>query len=167
MYKKELRSLYGFTLIELLIVIGILAGLAALTFVALDPLARFQDSRNAQRWTDSKALLDAIMLDQVDNGGVYHDNITAMSDNTYYQIGTLSTGCNTPSCGNPSVTLQTAWLSPPVALSAYFLKGVVPNWELKDIYIGMMQFMVLQVVGLLLIVIFPAIATWLPALLNR
>jgi TRAP-type mannitol/chloroaromatic compound transport system permease large subunit len=70
-------------------------------------------------------------------------------------------------CTLVAVTLQTAWLSPPVALSAYFLKGVVPNWELKDIYIGMIQFMVLQVVGLLLIVIFPAIATWLPALLNR
>ena len=40
-----------------------------------------------------------------------------------------------------AVNLQTAWLSPPVALSAYFLKGVVPNWDLKDIYLGMMQFM--------------------------
>ncbi len=41
-----------------------------------------------------------------------------------------------------AVNLQTAWLSPPVALSAYFLKGVVPEWDLKDIYLGMMQFMV-------------------------
>jgi TRAP-type mannitol/chloroaromatic compound transport system permease large subunit len=49
-----------------------------------------------------------------------------------------------------------------VALSAYFLKGVVPEWDLKDIYIGMMQFMVLQVIGLILIVIFPQIALWLP-----
>ena len=61
-----------------------------------------------------------------------------------------------------AVNLQTAWLSPPVALSAYFLKGVVPEWDLKDIYIGMMQFMVLQVIGLILIVIFPQIALWLP-----
>ena len=30
-----------------------------------------------------------------------------------------------------AVNLQTAWLSPPVALSAYFLKGVVPEWDLK------------------------------------
>ena len=42
-----------------------------------------------------------------------------------------------------AVNLQTAWLSPPVALSAYFLKGVVPDWDLKDIYYGMMQFMVI------------------------
>tara|TARA_B100001113_G_scaffold180068_1_gene147400 strand:+ start:662 stop:1996 length:1335 start_codon:yes stop_codon:yes gene_type:complete len=64
-----------------------------------------------------------------------------------------------------AVNLQTAWLSPPVALSAYFLKGVVPEWDLKDIYIGMMQFMVLQVIGLILIVIFPQIALWLPTYL--
>ncbi len=70
-------------------------------------------------------------------------------------------------CTLVAVTLQTAWLSPPVALSAYFLKGVVPNWQLKDIYVGMMQFMVLQLVGMALILLFPAIATWLPAFLNR
>jgi tripartite ATP-independent transporter DctM subunit len=61
-----------------------------------------------------------------------------------------------------AVNLQTAWLSPPVALSAYFLKGVVPEWDLKDIYIGMMQFMVLQIIGLILIVIFPELVLWLP-----
>jgi tripartite ATP-independent transporter DctM subunit len=61
-----------------------------------------------------------------------------------------------------AVNLQTAWLSPPVALSAYFLKGVVPEWPLKDIYLGMMQFMGIQMLGLILIIIFPAIALWLP-----
>jgi tripartite ATP-independent transporter DctM subunit len=61
-----------------------------------------------------------------------------------------------------AVNLQTAWLSPPVALSAYFLKGVVPEWDLKDIYIGMMQFMVLQVIGLILIIVFPELVLWLP-----
>ena len=64
-----------------------------------------------------------------------------------------------------AVNLQTAWLSPPVALSAYFLKGVVPEWDLKDIYIGMMQFMVLQIIGLILIIVFPQLVLWLPALI--
>lgn len=64
-----------------------------------------------------------------------------------------------------AVNLQTAWLSPPVALSAYFLKGVVPEWDLKDIYAGMMEFMVIQVIGLLLIMFFPMIALWLPRLI--
>ena len=66
-----------------------------------------------------------------------------------------------------AVCLQTAWLSPPVALSAYFLKGVVPDWKLTDIYAGMMQFMVLQIIALVLIVIFPEIALWLPAQLRN
>ena len=64
-----------------------------------------------------------------------------------------------------AVTLQTAWLSPPVALSAYFLKGVVPEWDLKDIYLGMIQFMGLQMIGVLLLVVFPQIALWLPGVL--
>ena len=65
-----------------------------------------------------------------------------------------------------AVCLQTAWLSPPVALSAYFLKGVVPDWDLKDIYLGMMQFMVLQVVGLLMVLAWPELALWLPRVLR-
>ncbi len=66
-----------------------------------------------------------------------------------------------------AVNLQTAWLSPPVALSAYFLKGVVPEWDLKDIYFGMMQFMVIQVIGLIFIFIFPGFALWLPDFLSN
>ncbi len=64
-----------------------------------------------------------------------------------------------------AVNLQTAWLSPPVALSAYFLKGVVPEWDLRDIYAGMLQFMVIQLVGLVLIIYFPQIALWLPSVM--
>ena len=65
-----------------------------------------------------------------------------------------------------AVNLQTAWLSPPVALSAYFLKGVVPEWDLKDIYYGMMQFMVIQLIGLIAIFVFPQIALWVPNYLS-
>jgi tripartite ATP-independent transporter DctM subunit len=64
-----------------------------------------------------------------------------------------------------AVNLQTAWLSPPVAMSAYFLKGVVPQWELGDIYKGMLQFMGLQLLMLVLIIAFPQIALWLPEVL--
>lgn len=66
-----------------------------------------------------------------------------------------------------AVTLQTAWLSPPVALSAYFLKGVVPQWKLQDIYAGMIQFMGLQVFAMFVILVFPALATWLPLVFRR
>jgi tripartite ATP-independent transporter DctM subunit len=61
-----------------------------------------------------------------------------------------------------AVNLQTAFLSPPVAMSAYYLKGVAPQWELGDIYHGMAQFMVLQIIGLGLCIAFPEIALWLP-----
>jgi tripartite ATP-independent transporter DctM subunit len=61
-----------------------------------------------------------------------------------------------------AVTLQTAYLSPPVAMSAYYLKQVVKEWSLATIYRGMFEFMALQVVAIALIVIFPQIATWFP-----
>ena len=65
-----------------------------------------------------------------------------------------------------AVCLQTAWLSPPGAMSAYFLKGVVPEWDLGQIYRGMLQFMGLQLVGLVIIVAFPDLVLWLPRLLE-
>lgn len=64
-----------------------------------------------------------------------------------------------------AVTLQTCWLSPPVALSAYYLKGIMPQWELKEIYLGMAPFMLLQILGALLVFLFPELALMLPRLL--
>lgn len=63
-----------------------------------------------------------------------------------------------------AVNLQTAFLSPPVAMAAYYLKGVAPTWELTDIYRGMMEFMILQCIGLALVLFFPQLALWLPNL---
>jgi tripartite ATP-independent transporter DctM subunit len=61
-----------------------------------------------------------------------------------------------------AVNLQTAYLSPPVAMSAYYLKQVVPQWSLGTIYKGMADFMVLQIIALLLVILFPEIALWFP-----
>jgi len=61
-----------------------------------------------------------------------------------------------------AINLQTAFLSPPVAMSAYYLKAVVPEWELSTIYRGMADFMVLQVIALFLVMVFPEIALWFP-----
>lgn len=69
-------------------------------------------------------------------------------------------------CMLVAVTLQTSWLSPPVALSCYYIKGALPHWKLTDIYKGMFQYTGCQVVGVLLIILFPAIATWLPQALK-
>jgi tripartite ATP-independent transporter DctM subunit len=65
-----------------------------------------------------------------------------------------------------AVTMQTAYLSPPVAMSAYYLKQVVKDWSLGTIYKGMFQFMVLQCIAILVVMFIPAIATWFPAHLN-
>jgi len=65
-----------------------------------------------------------------------------------------------------AVVLQTAFLSPPVAMSAYYLKQVVKEWSLSTIYKGMFEFMVLQVIAISLIVAFPVIATKLPEVLR-
>jgi TRAP-type mannitol/chloroaromatic compound transport system permease large subunit len=61
-----------------------------------------------------------------------------------------------------AVVLQTAFLSPPVAMSAYYLKQVVKDWSLATIYAGMFQFMILQIICIGLLVAFPKIATWFP-----
>jgi tripartite ATP-independent transporter DctM subunit len=66
-----------------------------------------------------------------------------------------------------AVNLQTAFLSPPVAMAAYYLKAVVPQWELRDIYRGMVDFMILQVIGLALVFFFPQVSLWLPNLLYK
>jgi len=66
-----------------------------------------------------------------------------------------------------AVTMQTAYLSPPVAMSAYYLKQVVRDWSLSTIYKGMFEFMVLQCIAIALIVIFPSIVTWFPEYVRR
>ena len=94
--KKLSKNLKGFTLIELLIVIAIIAILAGVVYVALDPLTRFKDARDSNRWSDTSALLSAIKVNQVDNGGAYLAAIAAMTPGEVYMItgdGT-TTGCN-------------------------------------------------------------------------
>jgi tripartite ATP-independent transporter DctM subunit len=61
-----------------------------------------------------------------------------------------------------AVVLQTAFLSPPVAMSAYYLKQVVKEWNLATIYRGMADFMVIQCICVALVMIFPQIAMWFP-----
>ena len=61
-----------------------------------------------------------------------------------------------------AVNLQTAFLSPPVAMSAYYLRNVVPQWSLGLIYRGMADFMVIQVICLAIVILFPDIVLWLP-----
>ena len=96
--KKNLSSIIshfsfqkGFTLIELLIVIAIIATLAAVVFVALNPAQRFQDTRDARRVSDVNTILTAIHAAIVDNKGTLPTGLsTGMSE---VQLGTAASGC--------------------------------------------------------------------------
>jgi tripartite ATP-independent transporter DctM subunit len=63
-----------------------------------------------------------------------------------------------------AVTLQTSFLTPPVGFSLFYLKGIVPKEiTLGDIYRGIIPFVILQMIGVLIITIWPELVTWLPA----
>jgi TRAP-type mannitol/chloroaromatic compound transport system permease large subunit len=67
-----------------------------------------------------------------------------------------------------ALNLQTAFLSPPVAMAAFYLKGVSPpHVTLNAIFAGMMPFMGIQVIALILLYAFPQIGLWLPALIYK
>ena len=67
-----------------------------------------------------------------------------------------------------ALNLQTAFLSPPVAMAAFYLKGVSPpHVTLNQIFAGMMPFMAIQVLAIVLLYTFPAIGLWLPHLLYK
>jgi TRAP-type mannitol/chloroaromatic compound transport system permease large subunit len=65
-----------------------------------------------------------------------------------------------------ALNLQTAFLSPPVAMAAFYLKGVAPKHvTLNQIFAGMLPFMGIQVVAIVLLYIWPQIGLWLPQVL--
>ncbi|MBT2321935.1 TRAP transporter large permease subunit [Variovorax paradoxus] len=67
-----------------------------------------------------------------------------------------------------ALNLQTAFLSPPVAMAAFYLKGVSPpHVTLNQIFLGMLPFMGIQVLAILLLYIWPQIGLWLPQLLYK
>lgn len=99
-YKK------GFTLIEMLVVIAIIAILATVVFVALDPVRRFADARNSRRWNDVNSILTAVHQFIVDNDGDLPSALTASQSAT--EIGTCV------SCDNLTTDLATYLISLPL-----------------------------------------------------
>ncbi|BAS28694.1 TRAP transporter large permease [Limnochorda pilosa] len=67
-----------------------------------------------------------------------------------------------------AINLQASFLTPPVGYALFYLKGTVPpGVRLADIYRGVFPFVALQVLGVIVVAMFPAIAAWLPSLIAR
>ena len=67
-----------------------------------------------------------------------------------------------------AVTLQTSFLTPPVGFALFYLKGVCPpEIKLIHIYKGVVPFIILQLIGLFLVIVWPELVTWLPAFVYK
>jgi len=67
-----------------------------------------------------------------------------------------------------ALNLQTAFLSPPVAMAAFYLKGVSPpGVTLGQIFLGMIPFMFIQIFAMFVLYVFPQIGMWLPEVLYK
>ncbi|MEI6221600.1 MAG: LamG-like jellyroll fold domain-containing protein [bacterium] len=117
------NSIYsqGFTLVELIVVISIIAVLASIVYVSINPLRRFSDSRNAQRWSEIKSIISAIKLYQTDHNGLLPPTL----NENWQMLGTNTNGCNVRcgTSGNSSITSFTD------ASQSNFNSGIYTNTQ--------------------------------------
>jgi len=93
----------GVTLIELLLVIAIIAIITAAILVAINPAKRLAQSRNAKRWQETSAVLNAVLKYMVDNSGSYPSGIDSTTG-TVQVLGTGGAGACATCSGESVVT---------------------------------------------------------------
>lgn len=109
-----MRSNDGLTLIELLIVLGVIAVLATISFVAIDPASRFAQSRNTQRYTDVATLFESIHDAFIDEDGALAGDIADIDTDAgtiQMIVGTGVLDCSTLTCGTLTPEVQCVNLS--------------------------------------------------------
>src|SRR3954468_12160444 len=86
---QNMKKTRGFTLIEILVVIGIIAILAAIVIIAINPARQFAQARNTQRESNVETILNAIGQNVADNKGVFTcAGVVNAPDATVRNIGT-------------------------------------------------------------------------------
>ena len=96
MKKNILTKDQGFTLVEILIVIGIIAVLAAIVIVAVNPARLFGKARDTERWTEVNGIANAITQYYADNAGVLPTGIPAVGGTAIEICATTGTACTDP-----------------------------------------------------------------------
>lgn len=76
---RQTKTRHGFTLIELLVVIGIIAILAAIVAIAVNPGRQYGQARDAQRWSDINAVINSIHQYAADHNGAFPAGIPAIA----------------------------------------------------------------------------------------
>ncbi|MEN9614301.1 MAG: hypothetical protein RLZZ347_608 [Candidatus Parcubacteria bacterium] len=95
-FKNTFPQTRGFTLIEILVVIGIIAILAAIVIIAINPAKQFAQARNTQRQSNIDAILNAIGQRMSDHKGIFDGSFSVTGDSLSYVCPVLPSGTSTP-----------------------------------------------------------------------